>query len=788
MTKMSKYILTVLLSILPYLCAHAHVWGVVLDDKGFPLVGANVYWAGTTIGVATDLDGQFKLEPIKETNRLVTSFMGFHNDTTEVVRHAELTIVLVSDLELEEVNIVERKMAVLRSRVSALQTETITGEALCMAACCNLSESFETSASVDVAYSDAATGAKQIRLLGLSGTYVQMLTENTPNIRGLAQAFGMEYIPGPWMEAIQVSKGTSSVVNGYEAIAGQINVEYLKPQTQDPISLNAMISTETHAEVNATGGWDINDVVSTGILFHAQNMSLELDHNHDGFLDMPKNTNINLLNRWYVKTDDYTGQFLVRGLYDRRIGGQTKDALSLSDFASTPYHIDLNTWRVDGFMKNGYVFNHDLGTSIGIIASASYHNQQNTYGSRQWNAAQTNAYLNAIFQTSFDDSASDPWDDHQHKLSAGVSFNYDGYNEELLFASSLSPTYNLNRWEVTPGVFAEYTYTYKDKLTLLAGIREDYSTRYGFFTTPRMNVRYAPFEWWTLRGSVGLGYRTPNAIADNAAFLSSNREFSQFLPTDELTVLGTMNLAQERSMNTGISTVFYIPMGKRELQLSGEYYYTKFLDGVIADMDRSLHGITLYNMHDVDDAQYFSHNWQVEATMEILRGWTMTAAFRYTDVKQTTFNTEANEYQLRDKPLQNKFKGIITTSYQTPLKTWQFDLTAQFNGPGRMPDGFVVPVGSNQYFTDEFGQNHHKWYPQLLGQVTKFFRTWSIYLGAENMTNFTQDNPIVGSTVEHNGHHLVDPSSPTYDASMIWAPIHGWKLYLGFRWSLEREE
>lgn len=788
MTKMNRYILTLLLSFLPYLCLHAHVWGVVLDDKGFPLVGANVYWAGTTIGVATDLDGQFKLEPIKETNRLVTSFMGFHNDTTEVVRHAELTIVLVSDLELEEVDIVERKMAVLRSRVSALQTETITGEALCMAACCNLSESFETSASVDVAYSDAATGAKQIRLLGLSGTYVQMLTENTPNIRGLAQAFGMEYIPGPWMEAIQVSKGTSSVVNGYEAIAGQINVEYLKPQTQDPISLNAMISAETHAEVNATGGWDINDVVSTGILFHAQNMSLELDHNHDGFLDMPKNTNINLLNRWYVKTDDYTGQFLVRGLYDRRIGGQTKDALSLSDFASTPYHIDLNTWRVDGFMKNGYVFNHDLGTSIGIIASASYHNQQNTYGLRQWNAAQTNAYLNAIFQTSFDDSASDPWDNHQHKLSTGVSFNYDGYNEELLFASSLSPTYNLNRWEVTPGVFAEYTYTYKDKLTLLAGIREDYSTRYGFFTTPRMNVRYAPFEWWTLRGSVGLGYRTPNAIADNAAFLSSNREFSQFLPTDELTVLGTMNLAQERSMNTGISTVFYIPMGKRELQLSGEYYYTKFLDGVIADMDRNLQGITLYNMHDVDGAQYFSHNWQVEATMEILRGWTMTAAFRYTDVKQTTFNTAANKYLLRDKPLQNKFKGIITTSYQTPLKTWQFDLTAQFNGSGRMPDGFVVPVGSNQYFTDEFGQYHHKWYPQLLGQVTKFFRTWSIYLGAENMTNFTQDNPIVGSTVEHNGHHFVDPSSPTYDASMIWAPIHGWKLYLGFRWSLERDE
>ncbi len=770
--KVTKIILVVFLAVQPWVWASAHAWGTVLDDKGEPLVGANVYWAGTTLGVATDVDGRFQLEPVKSTNLLVTSFMGFHNDTTEVTSHSELTIVLVSDLLLEEVDIVERKMAVLRSRISPLTTETLTGEALCMAACCNLSESFETSASVDVAYSDAATGAKQIRLLGLSGTYVQMLTENTPNIRGLAQAFGMEYIPGPWMEAIQVSKGTSSVLNGYEAIAGQINVEYLKPQTQDPVALNAMISTETHAEVNVTGGWDINDKVSTGVLFHAQNMSLELDHNHDGFLDMPKNTNVNLLNRWYIRDGDYTGQILVRGLYDHRIGGQTKEAVTV---APTPYHIDLNTWRVDGFMKNGYVFDQETGMSIGIIASASYHNQQNSYGSRQWNAAQTNAYLNAIFQTSFDDSATDLWDDHSHNLSAGLSVNYDGYQEEL---SLVSPIDNLNRWEMTPGVFAEYTYTYKDKITLLVGIREDYSTRYGFFTTPRMNLRYAPFEWWTLRGSAGLGYRSPNAIADNAAYLSSNRIYH----------FDKVNLAQERSMNTGLSTVFYIPIGNKELQLSGEYYYTKFLDGVIADMDRDLHGVTLYNMHDVADAQYFSHNWQVEANMEILRGWTMTAAFRYTDVKQTSFNTTANEWQLRDKPLQNKFKGIITTSYQTPLKTWQFDLTAQFNGEGRMPDGFVIPEGSKQYRIHN-GYTYHKWYPQLLGQVTKFFRTWSIYLGAENMTNFTQDNPIVGERVAtKEGHQFVNPHAANYDASMIWAPIHGWKLYLGFRWALERAE
>lgn len=771
--KTKKSILIFLLSALPFAWSYAHAWGTVFDDKGYPLVGANVYWAGTTVGVATDMDGRFKLEPVNSTNLLVTSFMGYHNDTTAVTSHSELTIVMVSDLVLSEVDIVERRMSVLRSRVSPLNVSTLTGDELCKAACCNLSESFETSASVDVAYADAATGAKQIRLLGLSGTYVQLLTENTPNVRGLAQSFGMEYIPGPWMEAIQVSKGTSSVLNGYEAIAGQINVEYLKPQTQDPISLNAMLSTELHAEVNATGGWDINDKVSTGVLFHAQNMSLELDHNYDGFLDMPKNTNVNLLNRWYVKDGDYTGQILVRGIYDNRIGGQTKEATKVSD---NPYKIGLNTYRVDGFMKHGYVFDNETGMSIGVIASASYHNQQNTYGPRRWDAAQTNAYLNAIFQTSFDDSATDLWDDHSHNLSAGLSVNFDKYDETLTYGEGLLNLSKgeLNRMETTVGIFAEYTYTYRDKLTLLAGVREDYSTEYGFFTTPRMNIRYAPFEWWTLRGSVGLGYRSPNAIADNAAYLPSQRMFD----------FNHADLAQEKSLNTGVSTVFYIPIGKRELQLSGEYYYTRFLDGVIADMDQSLSAITLYNMHDVDGAQYFSHNWQVEANMEILRGWTMTAAFRYTDVQYTSYNTDAGEYQLRDKPLQNKFKGIISTSYQTPLKTWQFDLTAQFNGPGRMPDGF--DKGESNQYTIQNGQVYHKWYPQLLGQITKYFRTCSIYLGAENMTNFRQDNPIVGGKIKDSNY--VDPSSANYDASMVWAPIHGWKLYLGFRWALERDD
>ena len=742
---------------------HAQVSGVVLDGNGEPMIGANVYWAGTTIGVATDIEGAFTLMPVNGNNTLVTSFVGYHNDTTIVLNRQPLTIVMIDEAILDEVTITERKLGVLRSRTSAFDTQTIGTEELCRAACCNLSEAFETNASVDVSYADAATGAKQIRLLGLSGTYVQLLQENTPGVRGLAQTFGLNYIPGPWMSSIQVSKGTSSVINGYEATSGQINVELLKPNTQNPLSVNLMLNSELHAEANIMGGWQlINDTIQdrtlyTGLLAHYSQGFMAMDENKDSFVDMPKTQHANLVNRWFYRQGDYTFQAFVRGLYDHRLGGQ------LADSIANPYHIDLNTWRVEGFMKNGYVFDPISGSSVAVIVAASYHDQQNRYGNKEWNASQLNAYLNAIYQGNWEGGG---LIDNDHRLSAGLSVNYDRYKENV---SSLP--YALDRDEVTPGIFAEYSYTYADQLSLVAGVRADWSSRYGFFFTPRANVRYSPFAWWTLRGSVGMGYRSPNAIADNAFIMPSARQ-----------LVLTQDIQQEKAVNAGLSTTFYIPMGSKELQLSAEYYYTHFLNSVIVDMDQHAHEVHIYNQSDMPGAQSFAHSAQIEATMEVLRGWTWTAAFRWTDIQQTTIGADGIA-ALRQKPLTNQFKGVITTSYQTPLKKWQFDLTAQFNGGGRMPDGlntyWLASSAAHQFYEAPDGSLRYKWYPQLMAQITKYFRTCSIYLGAENMTNFKQESPIVAAT---------EPFGPNFDASMAWGPISGWKIYLGFRYDLERPE
>ena len=643
-----------------------------------------------------------------------------------------------SDFEIEEVTVVQRKKGKVKSRTEAFDTEKINSEELCRAACCNLSEAFETNASVDVAYSDAATGAKQIRLLGLSGTYVQLIQENTPAVRGLAQNFGLEYIPGPWMSSIQVSKGTSSVINGYEATSGQINVELLKPNTQNPLSLNLMVNSETMAEANLMGGWQLKDHLYTGVLAHYGGSFMTMDGNHDSFADMPKIQNANLANRWFYKHGNYTFQAFVRGLYDRRRGGQMADTIA------NPYRINLNTWRVDGYMKNGYVFDEESGSSVAVVTALSYHDQDNYYGSRNWRANQLNAYLNALCQLNFEGSGEV---DNDHRLTTGLSLNVDNYRENL----SLLPQ-ALNRLEIVPGIFAEYNLKYENMLSLVAGVRADYSTRYGPFVTPRMNIRYTPFEWWTLRGSVGMGYRSPNMIADNAFILPSSRVLHL-----------TSDIRQERAVNTGLSTTFYIPLGSKELQLSMEYYYTHFLNSLIVDMDQDKHAVHIYNQTDMPGAKSFAHSAQIEASIEVLRGWTWTAAFRYTDVEQTTICSDGIA-RLRPKALTNRYKGVITTSYQTPLKKWQFDVTAQFNGVSRVPDGFEQP------FT---------WYPQLMAQITKYWRTCSLYVGAENMTNFKQENPIVDS---------FRPYGPDFDASMVCGPTMGWKIYVGFRYDLEKKE
>ena len=714
------------------------VKGYVYDEANHPLVGANVYWEKTSRGTTSDRNGYFELEQRDGEEQLVVSFIGFSTSKINIVAKVEpLRILLQPDIELDEVVVSERRLGTITSRIEVIQTQRITFDELSRAACCNLAESFETNPSVDVSYADAATGAKQIKLLGLSGTYVQMLTENYPNFRGAASLYGMDYIPGAWLESIQVSKGTSSVKNGYEALAGQINVEFKKPQTADIFSANLFASDAGRYEGNADASWHLNENVSTGLFVHYSRDANQHDDNGDGFLDMPLTEQVNLMNRWAHRLNNYIAQYGIRYLHEDRTGGQATHHHDLTD----PYRIQLNTNRMEGYTKQAYIIDADKVESIALIFSGSYHEQLSMYDRTSYNVYQKNLYTSLLYEKEFTPL---------HSLSTGLSMNYDGFDENLTQNQGRNM---YNRTEFVPGAYIQYTYNMQDKFILLAGIRADYSSMFHFFVTPRVHLKYNPFEWFHLRASLGKGFRTANILAENNFLFASSRS-----------IVIADKLDQEEAWNTGLNLSFYIPLFGKELTIHGEWYYTNFLKQVVVDMDSNPHAVNFYNL----TGKSYSNSFQIEATYPFpLRGFTLTAAYRYTDAKTDYHNLEG-ETSLLKKPLMNDFKGLVTASYQTPLKKWQFDLTAQFNGGGRMP----APDTDNPLWKSDF-----KSFTLWNAQITKYFRKWSVYVGSENLFNFVQDFPIIDAG---------DPRGDNFDATMIWGPVHGRKIYTGFRFNLER--
>lgn len=658
--------------------------------------------------------------------------------------------------------------AATRRMAGAMNGVSIGRQELFKAACCNLGESFTTNPSVDVSYNDAATGARQIRLLGLSGTYVQMLTENMPDFRGAAAPYALGYVPGPWMKSIAVSKGAASVKNGYESITGQINIDYLKPQDEDGIELNLFGDSKTRVEANLTGNMHLSSRLSTILLTHYENSIDEHDGNGDGFYDRPKVRQLHVSNRWQWAGDKYIFHGGIDALTEDRQGGQMEHAAHAAPTPPTDptapappttptpplYNISLNTDRYSGYMKHAFVLDQAHGTNIALMASASLHKQNAEYGMKRIDLDQKNLYASLMFETNLTE---------KHNISAGLSLSYDDGDGRCYMADGIAQGNDISHLtsdintifhltsdikETVPGAYVQYTLNLGSRLTAMAGIRADHSSIYGTFVTPRFHVKYAPADIVSFRLSAGKGYRTVHALAENSYLLAGGR------------TLVIDPLRQEEAWNYGISTALNIPLGGKTLKLNAEYYYTRFGEQAVIDYDSDPHEIHIGNL----DGKSYSHTLQVDATYPVFDGLTLTAAYRLNDVKSTYGG------RLMTKPLTNKYKGLLTASYKTPLGLWQIDATLQLNGSGRMP---------TPYTTDDGRPSWDSTFPafeQLSAQVTRWFRHWSVYVGGENLTAFRQKNPIIGAA---------DPWSQSFDPTMVWGPVHGAMVYAGVRINIE---
>ena len=611
------------------------------------------------------------------------------------------------------------------SKGKELRTEVISSAGLMKMACCNLAESFENSASVTVGYSDATTGARQIRLLGLSGVYTQMLDENRPVMRGLSSPFGLSYIPGSWLESIQIAKGSPSVINGVESITGQINLEHRKPTDEKPLFVNGSVMTDTKADLNILSSLQLSDKIYTILLGHIDGNWKTHDMNGDGFVDEPALLQFNLANRWLYYTPDWQVRWGVSAIRDTRKGGQMDG----------PWKSDILNSSLNGYVKVARSLREDGSASIALVGDYTLQKMDAGFGVNAYNALQHSAFLNLIYRNQFNE---------HHDLTTGVNATFDRWTEDVLAGGQQLNGIHTDCFQWSP--YVEYTFRDGEKLSVIAGLAGYFSGE--FLPVPRLTLKYQPFEVLVLRANGGRGIRRANPLADNIGILSTGKAISGDLTSRPL----------EDSWTFGGNATLHF---SETTYLSLDFFRTQFTQQLLLDRESS----TDIRFYLLDGHESWSNTFQADFSTEPVDRLSFTLTGRYTDARAWQPSG-----QVREIALTSRFKAVFNAQYKTRLSKWIFDFTASLNGPARVYDfmrtltdetgGLLYPEGSTAI------------YPLLYAQVTRRFKGFDIYVGGENLTNYTQPLPVISAA---------DPFSTTFDAASVWGPLMGAKIYAGFR-------
>ena len=713
--------------------------------------GATVNWLHTNIGAITNDKGRFTIPYKKEYKKLVVSYIGYITDTINVSNLTPIRHFIRSESTLKEITIRSKRDAIQKSLFATANTFTVNNDELLKAACCNLAESFETNPSIDVSFSDALTGTRQIQMLGLKSPYLQIMQENIPSIRGASQAFGLTFTPGTWVESIQITKGAGSVVNGYESISGQINAELVKPFSDNKFFLNAYSSLNGRLELNTHFNQRVSEKWQTGLYIHGNYRGEKFDNNNDNFLDAPLANQINVMSRWQY-TDAQNGwvSFITaRFLNDEKQTGALNfnpetDRISPNSTikSNEVWGSEIDTKRFETSLKLGYVFPELPFQSFGLQIAYSNHQQDSYFGVNVYDIKHESMYSNFLFNSIIGDTRS--------KFKTGINFTHDSYNE-------LINTSNYNRKENAIGAFFEYAFDNLEDFSLTAGIRIDRHNLLGTFITPRVHLRYVPWEKGVFRASAGRGKRSANIFAENQQLFASSRKIN----IDDIggNIYG---LNPETAWNYGVSYLQKFKLFDKKGDITFDFYRTDFNNQVVVDWENPQE-ISFYDL----DGKSIADSFQVEINYELVKSLKLRTAFKYFDI---TTDYKSGNLQ---KPIQPNNRFFANISYETTAKSngaqWKLDVTFNNIGKQRLPNTATNPI---QYQLPEYSER----YSLLNTQITRVFsESFEIYLGGENLTNVQQKKPILGSDA---------PFGPNFDTTIVFAPIFGRAVYAGLRFKI----
>ena len=746
---MKKLLFNSILLFIPYIIfSQTTLKGMIMERNNpkdnLGVEGVTVYWANTNVSSVTNNKGWFTIEYKPEYKKLIISYLGYKTDTLNITSLDPIHHFLTPETELDEITIESKRKAVQKNSFSTVNMFTVNSEELLKAACCNLAESFETNPSIDVNFSDALTGSKQIQMLGLKSPYLLITQENIPSIRGASQSYGLSFTPGTWVESIQISKGAGSVVNGFESISGQINAELVKPFNDNRFFLNAYANRNGRFELNTHLNTKVNDKWSSGLYIHGDYRGEKFDNNDDNFLDMPLANQINILNRWqYTNPEKGWVSFInFRYLFDEKQTGEIDFNPSLDKGTTNAWGSEINTNRFDFSTKVGYVFPETPYQSFGFQFAYSNHQQESYFGLNTYNINHESIYSNLLFNSIIGDT--------RRKFKTGVSSTHDNYNEDVIST-------NFKRIENSVGGFFEYAFDNLENFSYTAGLRLDHHNLLGTFLTPRLHFRYVPWEKSTLRASIGRGKRSANIFTENQQLFASSR----VLNVDD--VDGDIyGLDPEIAWNYGFSYLQKFNLLNKKGDITFDYYITDFKNQIVVDWENPQQ-VNFYNL----DGKSMANSFQVEVNYNLAKGLDLRTAYKYfnvyTDYKSGRFQ----------KPLQPRNRFFINLSYETnstDFRQWKFDVTFNSVGSQRLPNTSANPI---QYQLPNFVGG----YQLLNSQITKVFSNkFEVYIGGENLTNTRQQNPILASD---------DPFGANFDTTIVYAPVFGRMIYTGLRFKIK---
>ena len=723
--------------------------GKVFDKSKQPISGATVIWQNTALATSTNANGDFAIEKSSESTILIISFEGFETQKIAVNSTESFTIILKEVENLKEVTISKTKKSTEHSLYKVTNVQTMGQKELLKAACCNLSESFSTNPSIDVNFSDAVTGNKQIKMLGLTSPYILITDENIPSVRGASQAYGLSFVPGTWVESIQITKGAGSVINGYESISGQINYEVLKPLNDIPFFLNVYGSQDSRYELNTHFNHKYSDKLSATLFLHGNTRQTRNDMNDDGFLDNPIGKQVNILNRWqYNDAEKGWVSFLnLRYMNDEKQAGEVNFNPETDQFTSNAWGSEVNTEKIEISNKTGYVFPERPYQSFGFQNAYSNHNQDSYFGLNQYNVHQKSFYSNMLFNSIITNT--------KNKFTTGINVAYDQYDEIV----KVNFTRDFSRIDNSVGAFFEYTFDNLDNFSLVAGARVDHHNRLATFFTPRLHLRYNPWVKAVFRASAGRGKRAANIFAENQHLLASSRDFS--IRNTEGKLYG---LQPEVAWNYGVSFIQKFNLFGKSSEVILDYYVTDFQNQAVVDLDASAQQVLFYNL----DGKSFSKSFQAEFSLELVKHLNIKTAYKYFDV-QTQFTTG----QLQ-RALQAKHRFFGNVSFETHIKEqgqqWKFDFTYNWLGAQRLPNTTSNPAA---YQLADYAPS----FAVMNAQITRTFSsTFEMYIGGENMGNYKQNNGIVQNE---------NPFGSYFDSSMLYGPVFGQMYYAGLRFKIK---